>query len=71
MAVTPLEDRMIAVENEMERLKRELAEVKPEGAARWEKVIGTFAECEGLDEAVRLGREYRDSLRPKDGEEAG
>lgn len=71
MAATSLEERMVIVETELERLKRELAEVKPEKTARWEKILGTFADSVGFDEAVRLGREYRGSLRPKDSEDAG
>ena len=37
---------------------------------RWEKVFGSFANSEGFEEAVRLGREYRESLRPDDYEGA-
>lgn len=30
----------------------------------WEQIAGTFADNSVYDEAMRLGREYRDSLRP-------
>jgi hypothetical protein len=29
----------------------------------WEQIVGVFAESAAYDEAMRLGREYRDSLR--------
>jgi hypothetical protein len=31
----------------------------------WEEMFGSFANSEGFDEAVWLGKEYRESLRPK------
>jgi hypothetical protein len=34
----------------------------------WEQISGTFANNSAHDEAVRLGREYRDSLRPNSSE---
>ncbi|MBE8966097.1 hypothetical protein IQ277_07490 [Nostocales cyanobacterium LEGE 12452] len=30
----------------------------------WEQIAGKFADNSAYDEAMRLGREYRDSLRP-------
>ena len=39
---------------------------------RWrEKIAGTFAQSEHYDEAMRLGREYREAQRPPDDEETG
>jgi hypothetical protein len=64
MAATSLEERICVVETELERLRKQLAEVKPQTTARWERVFGTFADSEGFEEAVQLGRKYRESLRP-------
>ena len=30
----------------------------------WEKIIGTVSDDSAYDEAMKLGREYRDSFRP-------
>ena len=58
-----LEQRVNKLESQIRRLLDQ--EEKPKQAERWENIIGTFAESEGFDEAVRFGREYRESLRPK------
>lgn len=70
MATATLEERMAAVEQELAQLKQQLhAETPPVIIPWWEKIAGTFANSEHYDEAMRLGREYRESLRPKDDEE--
>jgi hypothetical protein len=62
-----LEDRLTAVENELAQLKHLLADSNsPKRAGWWEKMFGSFADSEGFEEAVRLGKEYRESLHPKD-----
>ena len=67
MATETLEERLAAVENELVQLKNLWAPIKSHSAtAWWEKLFGSFADSEGFEEAVRLGREYRESLRPKD-----
>jgi hypothetical protein len=58
MAVKELELRVAALEAEMERLK---AQNQP----WWEKISGTFDDDPIYDEAMALGRAYRESLRPK------
>ncbi|MCW3097291.1 MAG: hypothetical protein JWL77_2909 [Chthonomonadaceae bacterium] len=67
MATATLEERMAAVEQELAQLKKQLkAETSSSPRPWWEKIAGTFANSEHYDEAMRLGREYRESLRPKD-----
>ena len=64
-----LEDRIALIEAELEALKRKLEnkeESKPRG---WRSVVGVFANDPEFEEAMRLGREYRESLRPKDDED--
>jgi hypothetical protein len=65
-----LEGRLSAVEKELAELKR-LMSSKKSKAKWWEEMFGSFADSEGFDEAVRLGKEYRDSLRPKNNGKAG
>ncbi len=70
MPTKTLEDRVTAVEKELAAMKQQLEKDKSQPAVPgWEKIFGIFANSEGFEEAVRLGREYRESLRPKDDEE--
>jgi len=70
MPTSSIEERLTAVEKELARIKQQLATDKsPPVVHAWEKIFGSFANSEGFEEAVRLGREYRESLRPKDDNE--
>ncbi len=66
MATTKLAERVAALEAEVARLKA-LVENTSGPKAPWEEQIwGTFANDPIYDEAMRLGREYRESVRPGD-----
>lgn len=57
-----LEKRVASLESELAQLKKSL---EPQKAKPWwEQIAGKFANDPVYDEAVRLGREYRESLRP-------
>jgi hypothetical protein len=58
-----LEERVAHLETEVARLKNKV-ERDLSSKAWWEQIAGTFADNSAYDEAMRLGREYRDSLRP-------
>lgn len=60
-----LESRVAILEAKVERLQRELEAVVPDGRPWWQQIVGTFADDPMYEEAMRLGREYRESLRPK------
>lgn len=60
-----LESRIATLEGKVERLQRELEAVVPNGQPWWQRIVGTFADDPAFEEAMRLGREYRESLRPK------
>lgn len=67
MAAPTIEERLAALEAEVARLKeRQLGDEakKP----WWEEIWGTFKDDPHYEEAMRLGREYRESLRPEDDE---
>jgi hypothetical protein len=58
-----LEERVAHLEAEVARLKNKI-ENNLFSKPWWERIAGTFADNSAYDEAMRLGREYRDSLRP-------
>lgn len=67
MAPETLKARVAIVEQELAQLKKQLqANTPPVPLPWWEKIAGTFANSEGREEATRSGREYRQSLRPKE-----
>ena len=59
-----LEQRVADLEAEVSNLKRKadtLDAVQP----WWEQIVGTFEDDPIYDEAMKRGRQYRESLRPK------
>jgi hypothetical protein len=66
MDAKKLADRVAALEAEVARLKSKVESHQPEAEVPWWKQIwGAFAGDPAFEEAMRLGREYRESLRPK------
>lgn len=65
MAAETLEARVERLEAEIEQIKE--AKRPSERERWWEKIAGTFADSEDYEEAMRLGREWRQSQRePED-----
>jgi hypothetical protein len=65
MAVGELDARVAALEAEMAQLKQRL-QSPPVTKRHWvDRVYGAFANDPDFLEAMRLGRKYRESLRPK------
>lgn len=66
-----LESRVAALEAKVEELQQKLViaptETPEANHAKpwWEHIVGAFADDPDFEEAMRLGREYRESLRPK------
>lgn len=71
MSAVTLEDRVAALEEEVACLKRrQRAALAPKDSVPWwGRIFGSFADNSDYEEAMRLGREYRESLRPKDAED--
>ncbi len=65
MAVPEIELRVAALEAKVEQLQQSLKAVAPDTRPWWEHIVGAFADDPAFEEAMRLGREYRESLRPK------
>jgi hypothetical protein len=66
-AETPikLESRVAILEEKVTQLQRKLDAVGPETKPWWQNIVGAFADDPAFEEATRLGREYRESLRPR------
>lgn len=64
MTQSELEMRVLALERELAALKSQL-QGRPPNWRWWAEGAGRFANDPVFDEIVRLGKEYRDSLRPK------
>jgi hypothetical protein len=65
MSAKELETRVAALEAEVSRLKARMDEAVPPKKPWWEQIAGTFEGDPYYKEAMRLGRKYRESLRPK------
>ena len=65
--MSDLEKRVEALERELALLKQSKSDdhTKP----WWERIAGSFQGNEEYREAMRLGSEYREALRPSDAEE--
>jgi len=64
MPSVPLEQRVATLEVEVATLKRKLAE-RETSPPWWEQIVGTFENDPIYDHAMRLGQQYRHSVRPK------
>jgi hypothetical protein len=65
MAVQEIELRVTRLEAEMAQLKKQLEQANPPTKDWLDDIYGAFANDPHFEEAMRLGREYRESLRPK------
>ncbi len=64
MTTTEFEQRLTAVEQELAQLKAKIASAPSPN--NWvEAIAGSFANDPIFDDAMRLGRKWRDSHRPK------
>jgi hypothetical protein len=64
MATGNLESRLTALEAEVAQLKRKLRTRKAPRLPWWENILGVFAGDPAFEDAMRLGRKFRESLRP-------
>jgi hypothetical protein len=64
-------ERIARLEEQVSRLSQQVTEAAvPPGTAWWKRIVGVFQDDPEFEEAMRLGRAYRESLRPKDDETA-
>lgn len=64
MSPTELEKRVAVLEKELTRLKNRVETV---GAEKpwWERITGTFEKDPVYEQAMKLGRKYRQALDPR------
>jgi hypothetical protein len=65
MATVKLEERVAVLEAEVALLKAKVAGQAGGEVPWWKQIKGSFANDPAFLEAMRLGREYREALRPK------
>ena len=65
MATVPLKQRVEALESEVARLKAKLEDGPVSSKPWWDQIWGSFAGDPAFQEAMRLGRQYREAQRPK------
>jgi hypothetical protein len=67
MSATTIEARVRDLEEEVARLKQCIESGSaPDRRPWWERIYGTFEGSAEYEDAMRLGREYRESLRPEE-----
>lgn len=71
MVAATIEERLEAVESELARLKAQFAPRPPSVIGRTapdflDRIYGAYADNEAFEEAVRYGREWRESFRRGD-----
>ena len=65
MTIAQLESRLTTLEQEVARLKVQIASAPTSGNNWIEAIAGTFANDPIFDDAMRLGHKWRQAQRPK------
>ena len=60
-----VEERMKALEQEVAHLRLMVSLQQPAKQEGWKKIVGAFAGDPAFLEAMRLGRQWRESFDPK------
>jgi hypothetical protein len=64
MTLSALERRIAALEAELAAIRQKI-EAAGNSPPWWERIAGSFAHDPVYEEAMKLGRKYRESRRPK------
>lgn len=64
MVAQTVEERLTRLEQELTQIKQKMqAEENQQTEPAWKQIVGVFKDCPEFEEAVRLGREWRESQR--------
>jgi hypothetical protein len=66
-----IEKRVAILEAEVERLRSRVDSGRLSPTPWWERIAGTFVDDPAYEQAMKLGRTYRESLRPGSGADRG
>jgi hypothetical protein len=69
MAAVTVEERLASLESEVAEIKS-LLPGRGEALPWWKQIVGIYKDDPEFEEADRLGREWRQSFKPKDDEVA-
>jgi hypothetical protein len=64
MTIAQLTKRVAELEAKVKLLQEQTRPVDPSSSTHWLATAGKFKDDPLFEEAVKLGRQYRDSLRP-------
>jgi hypothetical protein len=65
-----ISERITRLEEQVSQLVQQVNGAPNSGeTAWWKRIVGAFEDDPEFEAAMQLGRAYRESLRPKDGEE--
>jgi len=67
MATAQIEERLAVLEAEIAQLKKQMAQGATLQRPWWKEIAGSFANDPVFQKAMKLGEDYRRSLRPKRG----
>ena len=65
MATITIEERLAILEQKVARFVPAEPDAATPQTAWWKKIVGVYKDDPEFAEAERLGREYRESLRPQ------
>ncbi len=70
MSTPTLEERVAALEDKLRQFEHRQGTGEPPDVPQgWKRFVGVFQDDPAFEEAVRLGREWRESQRPPDYED--
>jgi hypothetical protein len=71
MTLSQMQNRLRKLERTVEHLVHDLGKTRRKPIGSWRRTLGRFGDDPVFEEIVRLGRQYRQSLRPKSQNKSG